>query len=109
MDTLYSALLALSLALLACAIVAGALSFSGRTLPHFAALSFALSAIIADIAAFFVHLLTGHVPGTVAPMSFPQFIAEHDSFVIIALAAAALAFFLIWRRSRKIPPPRAQS
>lgn len=106
MDTLYSALLAISAALLFLAIVAGGLSIAGRRLGHVAAISFAVSALVADAASFFVHLFFGHGPQSVQPQSLPEFLREHESFLVIAFAATALIVFLVWWRARKTAPAR---
>lgn len=93
MDQAYSLLLAGAMVLVTVALAAAAVSrFTSRRGAGRWARWLAAGSLVLDAASFLVHLAGGHRPGTENAMAPLRFLAEHPSFVIVAVLAAATAF-----------------
>ncbi len=107
METLFSTLLLFAMTLLGLGYIAAAISWKANSYKASrVALACTLAALVADIASFFVHLTTGHQPASRAPMTTAQFIAEHESFSVIALLSLLLGGVLLWQRARRAAASR---
>lgn len=93
MDQAYSLLLAGAIVLVTAAIIAAGIAmFTTRRGAARWARWLAAGSLVLDATSLLVHLAGGHRPGTGNAMAPLRFVAEHPSFVVVAVLAAVTAF-----------------